>query len=72
MSSPVIPTNFVEWQYCIVHECGIALEKPFVEARINALSNASDQHTKQFIRLYGKAYHKQVLSWFHQALTELK
>jgi len=31
-----------------------------------------DQHTKQFLRLYGETHYKQVLGWFHQALVELK
>lgn len=72
MNSPVIPSNFVEWQNCIVRDCGIALDKAFLESRIAALSNMKDQHTKQFLRLYGEAHYKQVLSWFHQALVELK
>ncbi|MFZ8141464.1 hypothetical protein [Alteromonas macleodii] len=72
MNSPVIPSNFVEWQNCIVRDCGITLDKAFLESRIAALSNMKDQHTKQFLRLYGKAHYKQVLGWFHQALVELK
>lgn len=68
MNSPVIPSNFVEWQNCIVRDCGITLDKAFLESRIAALSNMKDQ----FLRLYGEAHYKQVLGWFHQALVELK
>ena len=46
MNSPVIPSNFVEWQNCIVRDCGITLDKAFLESRIAALSNMKDQHTK--------------------------
>ena len=72
MNSPVIPSNFVEWQNCIVRDCGITLDKAFLESRIAALSNMKDQHTKQFLSLYGEAHYKQVLGWFHQVLVELK
>lgn len=71
MDTPVIPKNFVQWKHCIVHECGIPLERTFLETRIKALSNASDQHTKQFVRLYGAQHHKQVLQWFNEALLEV-
>jgi len=70
MDTPIIPSNYSQWQHCIVNECGIALEKPFIEQRIAALSNAGDQHTKQFVRLYGEAHYKQTLQWFNKALAE--
>ena len=72
MNSPVIPSNFVEWQNCIVRDCGITLDKAFLESRIAALSNMKDQHTKQFLRLYGETHYNQVFGWFHQVLVELK
>lgn len=71
METPIIPSNFTQWRHCIVHECGIELNKPFIEQRIASLSNQKDQHTKQFVRLYGEAHYQKTLQWFHQALSEM-
>ena len=46
MNSPVLLSNVVEWQNCIVRDCGITLDKAFLESRIAALSNMKDRHTK--------------------------
>ena len=48
MNSPVIPSNFVEWQNCIVRDCGITLDKAFLESRIAALSNMNDEQLQFF------------------------
>ena len=48
MNSPVIPSNFVEWQNCIVRDCGITLDKAFLESRIAALSNMNDEQLEFF------------------------
>ena len=48
MNSPVIPSNFVEWQYCIVRDCGITLDKAILESRIAALSNMNDEQLQFF------------------------
>ncbi|WP_102794368.1 hypothetical protein [Bowmanella denitrificans] len=72
MSSPLMPASFTQWQHCIVNECGIVLDKAFIEARIQAMENRSMEHTKQFVRLYGEAHYARVLQWFYQAREELK
>ena len=64
----MIPTNFIEWKDCIEVKCGIQLNKAFAEKRIAALSDANNQYSKEFTRLYGDAYRMQVISWFEQSL----
>jgi len=67
MKASIIPENFQEWQHCIVVDCGLALTKEFIEARIIALEDNSQHYTQQFIRRYGAQHHQSVLSWFRKA-----
>ena len=71
MTTPIIPTTYEEWKHCIVNECGIPLEKSYVENRISALEKTGDEQTKQFIRQYGQAHYSNVISWFKLALEAL-
>lgn len=64
----MIPTDFREWKNCIEVSCGIPLTTVFATKRIAELSDANNQHTKEFIRLYGDAYRQQVINWFEQSL----
>jgi len=63
-----IPSTSEEWRHCIEHWCGIELTPDFVKARIKALENPHDEHTRRFIECYGEAHRQQVLAWFKRAL----
>ena len=67
----MIPTDYQSWHHCITVDCGIALTASFIQQRLTALNNLSDFRTQQFIRLYGKSHHQQVLNWFQQAQDSL-
>lgn len=66
-STPVIPQTYAEWRHCIEAECRIPLEKPFIAARIAALSRVDHEETQRFIKLYGEQHWTNVLRWFQQA-----
>lgn len=70
--SPVIPTNYAEWEHCITVECGIPLTAEFVETRIKSLQDDKDYSTQKFIARWGKAHHAKTLEWFREAQARLK
>ncbi|MDP2571358.1 hypothetical protein Q8W40_04120 [Vibrio penaeicida] len=70
MTTSVIPSNFAEWRHCITVECGISLTPSYIEKRIQALQSEKDEHTRQFVRLYGEQYKQQVVTWFERAKAE--
>ena len=67
MTKSMIPQNYEEWRHCIVVDCGLELTPSFIEERIASLQNSKENHTQQFIRLYGQEHHQKVLGWFMQA-----
>ena len=71
MKGPVIPKTYEQWQHCIVVECGLELSPQYITQRLSTLKNDREQSTKQFIKLYGKEYHEQVVAWFAQAQQNL-
>ncbi|MEM9057965.1 MAG: hypothetical protein AAGD86_10830 [Pseudomonadota bacterium] len=66
-----IPTTYDQWHHCITVECGIPLTATYVAARIEALQDPRDFHTKRFIERWGSAHHAQTLAWFREAQTRL-
>lgn len=70
MTTSAIPSNFAEWRHCITVECGISLTPSYIEKRIQALQSEKDEHTRQFVRLYGEQYKQQVVAWFERAKAE--
>ncbi|BCL70249.1 conserved hypothetical protein [Vibrio nigripulchritudo MADA3029] len=71
MSKSAIPSTYHEWRHCITVDCGIPLTTEYVEQRIEALQSDRDEHTKQFVKLYGDQYRQQVVNWFKEAQAEL-
>jgi len=69
-SSVIIPLNYAEWRVCIEKHCGLKLTPVFCEARLAALRNRSDSHTRDFARLYGEAQLASTISWFERAQAE--
>jgi len=68
-ATPVIPATYSDWRHCIEVECGIALEQPFIQARLAILQNASHQETQRFASLYGNTHLQRVIGWFVQSGT---
>ncbi len=68
--SPV-PKSYAEWEHCITVKCGLDLTADFVAARIEALENPQDYHTRKFLQTWGEAHHAQVLRWFKEAAERL-
>ena len=67
MKEAFIPTNYEEWRHCIIVECELELTPDYIEKRIVALNSDKEHYTQQFVKLYGREYLQQVLSWFVQA-----
>ncbi|WP_070962466.1 hypothetical protein [Vibrio sonorensis] len=67
MANPAIPTTYEEWKHCIVTDCGVDLTPQYIEQRLNALQDKNDEHTKQFIRVYGEQHLLSVITWFKKA-----
>lgn len=65
-----IPATYEEWKHCIIEDCGLKLTPDYISERISALNNEQDEHTRQFVKLYGTQHLKQVISWFMQAQTQ--
>ncbi len=68
----MIPESYSEWRRCITEDCGIALTKSYIQQRIEALSDKHNEHTQQFLRCYGEAHWRNVLSWFEKAMNEAR
>ena len=65
-----LPHTYAEWRHCITVKCGLRLTRPYIEGRLEALRNNSDEHTQRFIALYGHDYHERVVNWFYKAQME--
>jgi|GEM_PF-726319 len=69
-NTAIIPMNYAEWRVCIEKRCGLALTRTFCEARLAALRDANDAHTRDFARLYGESQLASTISWFERAYAE--
>ncbi|WDF53958.1 hypothetical protein [Mucilaginibacter sp. KACC 22063] len=65
-----IPETYQDWHYCITVQCGIKLDRLYIEQRINALQDENDDYTKSFVHRYGEQHLQQVLKWFYLAQQE--
>jgi hypothetical protein len=71
MKQPMIPTNFEQWKHCIVKECGIPLTSAFVNARLEAMNDANNEYTRQFVKCYGNSHYENTMRWLNQAKENL-
>lgn len=69
-AAELMPSDYASWRYCIEVKCGLALKPDFLRARIDVLSDPSQEETQRFARLYGEAHLHRVLAWFRQATDE--
>jgi len=66
----IIPMNYAEWRMCIEKRCGLRLTREFCEARLAALRDRNDSHTRDFTRIYGETQLNATISWFERAQAE--
>ncbi len=66
-----IPTTYEEWEHCITVKCGLPLTRDFIAARIAALENPHDDHTRKFVATWGEPHRAQTLQWFREAAARL-
>jgi hypothetical protein len=67
-----IPASYTQWRRCIEVDCAIPLTPAFVAARLAALGDAGSEEATRFVRLYGPAHWRNVLTWFGQAQQDLR
>lgn len=72
MSEGLFPKHYGEWKKCITEKCKIELNSTYVQIRLKILSDETNDETIKFKDLYGVHWHKQVISFFEQARSELK
>ena len=49
----------------------LTLDSDYCTERLAVLEDESAAETQSFIKAYGVDYHKQVVTWFHQTLSEV-
>lgn len=54
----------------MIEHAGLTLDQDYCKERLEVLENETLEETQTFIKLYGTAYHQQVISWFTRALSE--
>jgi hypothetical protein len=65
-ASPV-PETYAAWRRCIEVDCGIELTPAFIAARLQALADERDPHTRRFVAPWGEAQRRRVLGWLDEA-----
>lgn len=70
MNDTIIPTTYAEWRHCIEKKCGLPLTPDYVAARLAALRDPKDAHTRDFLRIYGEPHLRATIAWFERAQTE--
>ena len=64
-------TSYQEWRKTMVEHASLTLDRDYCMERLAILENENLSETKSFIKIYGVTYHKQVIAWFNQALSEV-
>lgn len=54
----------------MIEHASLTLDRDYCTERLAILENENLSETKSFIKMYGATYHKQVIAWFNQALSE--
>jgi|JI8StandDraft_2_1071088.scaffolds.fasta_scaffold111082_3 hypothetical protein len=68
----IIPNDYISWKHCISVDCGIELNKEFLQNRLLVLSDSTNQETKKMVLLYGQMHIQNLIKWMQQALYEFK
>lgn len=63
----LMPETYAAWRQCVEVNCGIALTPAFVTARLGALADERDPHTRRFVAQWGEAHRRRLLGWLEAA-----
>lgn len=63
-------TSYQEWRSTMIEQARLTLDDNYCKQRLAVLEDENSAETKAFIDSFGAAYHKQVIAWFQQALSE--
>ncbi|MEM9079343.1 MAG: hypothetical protein AAGC74_01485 [Verrucomicrobiota bacterium] len=63
-------TSYQQWRTTMIDRAGLTLDRAYCEERLTILEDETNAETRSFIKSFGAPYHKQVVAWFHQALSE--
>ena len=64
-------TSYQEWRKTMIEHASLTLDRDYCTERLAILENENLSETRSFIKMYGATYHKQVIAWFNQALSEV-
>ena len=63
-------TNYQEWRTTMIERAGLTLDAAYCKERLAVLEDMDSAETQSFIKSFGATYHRQVVAWFHKALSE--
>lgn len=63
-------SSYAQWYSAITTRCHIKVTPEYAQARISALLDLSDPHTREFKNMYGEDYLHQVVQWFETAKAQ--
>lgn len=63
-------TSYQQWRSTMIERAGLTLDRNYCQERLAVLEDENADETRSFIKSFGANYHRQVVSWFHQALSE--
>jgi hypothetical protein len=65
----IIPSSYESWRHCITQKCSLELTPDYIAARLAALRDPADAHTRDFIRVHGAAHLEKIIGWFTRAAS---
>lgn len=70
IATETIPSSYESWRHCIEKKCGLSLTPDYIAARLTALRDERDAHTRDFLRVYGEPHLRATVAWFERAQSE--
>ena len=62
--------SYEDRKHCITMLCGIPLTGPYIEQRLTALRDPTNNTTQRFVAMWGEQHRLRVIGWFEQAQQE--
>ena len=63
-------TNYNDWRNTMIERAGLTLDRDYSKEPLSVLEDENVEEPRSFIKLYGADYHRKVVGWFQQALSE--
>jgi len=67
-----IKQSYAEWKECIFGDNKQPFAEEYIRQRLSVLENTQHPECKKFIATYGEEYTLTIISYFKQALNEVK